>query len=208
MSCLLLYNDEECQNKINIDDLYEKNKQRDLRHLSIFNKILNRIHRRIKYTSRTKTNDKFVWFTVPEYIFGEPLYNNAECIAYIVAKLTDNGFRVQYVHPNTLFITWNNWVPAYVRQELKNKRGWIVDEQGNVQMPAATMSEMEIMNVGTNEVVPKQMDTTAGSGSSNNMSTTTATKQYNSIKSYQPNGTMVYTDEMLERIGRRSRGER
>jgi len=207
MSCLLLYNDEECQNKINIDDLYEKNKQRDLRHLSIFNKILNRIHRRIKYTSRTKTNDKFVWFTVPEYIFGEPLYNNAECIAYIVAKLTDNGFRVQYVHPNTLFITWNNWVPAYVRQELKNKRGWIVDEQGNVQMPAATMYEMD-MNLGTNELVPKQVDTAVSSSSSMTASTTATTKQYNSIKSYQPNGTMVYTDEMLERIGRRSRGER
>ena len=55
--------------KMNIDELFEKNKQKDLKQLSIFNKILNRIHKRIQYTSRSK-KDKFVFFTVPEYLFG------------------------------------------------------------------------------------------------------------------------------------------
>ena len=203
MSCLLLYNDEECQNKINIDELYEKNKQRDLRHLSIFNKILNRIHRRIKYTSRTKTNDKYVWFTVPEYIFGEPLYNKAECIAYLVAKVTDNGFRVQYIHPNTLFITWSNWVPAYVRQELKNKRGWIVDEHGNVQLPPTPQQQQQLQDSGYMDDAKSVNDTVIPVQQQN-----PAAKQYTSTQTYRPNGTIVYTDEILERIGRRSRGER
>ena len=38
--------------KLNIDDLYEKKRQYDLTQLALFNKILNRIHVRIKTISR------------------------------------------------------------------------------------------------------------------------------------------------------------
>jgi len=44
---LLFTDDDETVQKINIDDLYEKNQQRDLKQIGIFNKILNRIHKRI-----------------------------------------------------------------------------------------------------------------------------------------------------------------
>jgi hypothetical protein len=87
MSCFLFVNDEETQNKINIDELYDRNQRRDLKQVSIFNKILNRIHKRILMTNRNKRNDKHVWFNIPEFIFGEPVYDNAECIAYIVCMM-------------------------------------------------------------------------------------------------------------------------
>ena len=38
--------------KISIDELYEKKRQQDLSKLALFNKILNRIHVRIKTASR------------------------------------------------------------------------------------------------------------------------------------------------------------
>ena len=38
--------------KLNLDDLYEKKKKQDLNTLSVYNKILNRIHARIKTISR------------------------------------------------------------------------------------------------------------------------------------------------------------
>ena len=38
--------------KLNIDELYEKKRQYDLNKLALFNKILNRIHVRIKATSK------------------------------------------------------------------------------------------------------------------------------------------------------------
>ena len=36
MSCFLFSNDEETNQKVNIDELYEKNQRRDLKQLSIF----------------------------------------------------------------------------------------------------------------------------------------------------------------------------
>ena len=67
-----LENIEDFSEKINIDDLYEKKKERDLKNLELFNKILNRIHVRIKTTSRQKRDEQFCWFIVPEIIIGVP----------------------------------------------------------------------------------------------------------------------------------------
>lgn len=132
MSCFLYIEDKEASHKINIDELYENRKRRDLRQLNIFDKILNRIHKRITFTGRNKKNDKHIWFNIPEFIFGEPTYDKGDCIGYIVAKLEDNGFYVRYLHPNNLFISWNEWIPSYVRTEFKKKTGILIDEKGNV----------------------------------------------------------------------------
>ena len=51
MSNFLFSTDEETIGKINIDELYDKAQQRDLKQLAIFNKILNRIHNKIKSTT-------------------------------------------------------------------------------------------------------------------------------------------------------------
>ena len=132
MSNILFTTDNDNVGNVDIDELYEKQQRRDLRQVSIFNKILNRIHKRIKVTGRSKLKEQYVWFTIPEYIFGEPCYDKAECIAYIIAKLEANKFHIRYVHPNTIFVSWSNWVPSYVRNEYKKKTGITVDEIGRV----------------------------------------------------------------------------
>lgn len=71
MSNFLFSTDEESVGKINIDDLYAKSQQRDQKQLMIFNKILNRIHNKIKSTTRGQKKETHVWFVVPEFIFGE-----------------------------------------------------------------------------------------------------------------------------------------
>ena len=90
--------------KINIDSLYEKKQQMDLNRLELFNKILNRIHVKIKTTSRQKIDEQFCWYVVPEIIIGIPKYDQGALIGYLVDKLKTNGFIVQYYHPNTIFI--------------------------------------------------------------------------------------------------------
>ena len=65
-------------------------------------------------------------------IFGVPKYDQGSCIAYLMNNLKENGFSVTYIHHNLLFISWNHWVPDYVRSEIKNKTGVAVDGYGNV----------------------------------------------------------------------------
>ena len=107
--------------KINLDDLYEKKRDHDMSKLNIFNKLLGRIHSKIKLTSRQKHDEQFCWFVVPEMMIGVPKYDQGAAIAYIMDKLTNNGFVTKYIHPNLIFISWKHWIPAYVRTEIKKK---------------------------------------------------------------------------------------
>lgn len=117
--------------KINLDELYETKKQKDLNKLETYNRILNRIHNKIKHVSRQRC-EQHCWFVVPEMILGVPRYDNSDCISYIVQKLRDNGFAVKYTHPNMLFISWQNWVPDYVRSEIKKKMNVNINGFGDV----------------------------------------------------------------------------
>jgi hypothetical protein len=187
MSCLLFANDEEADKKINIDDLYEKKQMRDQKQLSIFNKILHRVHKRITFTSRNKKNDKHIWFTVPEYIFGEPIYDQGDCIGYLVAKLEENGFHVRYIHPSTLFVSWQNWIPTYVRNEVKKKTGLVLDEKGNI-IDKIEDEEPNTLLASAKPAGDKQQKTQ---------------KQYTPIGQYKPTGTLVYNPDMLEKLEQR-----
>jgi len=187
MSCLLYANEEEASNKLNIDDLYEKKRQRDLKQLSIFNKILARIHKRIHFTGQNKRNDKHIWFTVPEFIFGEPNYDNGECVAFLVVKLEENGFYVRYLHPNTLFVSWENWVPSYARSEFKKKTGIAVDEKGNI------IEKREDEVVDSNDPNSRLLNT-------GNKDIKDPKKQYTPIGQYKPTGNLVYNTDILEKL--------
>lgn len=206
MTSLLYINDDDSLKKVNIDELYEKKKLRDLKQISIFNKILNRIHKRITITGRTKKNEKYVWFSVPEYIFGEPVYDKGECIGYIVQKLEENGFFIKYIHPNTLFISWENWIPTYVRNEIKKKRGIIIDEKGNIIGEVENQKQNDSgKNGDTNDMYNSfgfhsQMKTNGGSGNNDENGSSSEGKKYNPISNYKPIGNLVYNKELFDKL--------
>lgn len=196
MSVFLYTDDEEASAKVNIDELFERKQQRDLKQLSIFNKILARCQKRIQLTARNKRIDQFIWFQVPEYIFGEPIYDKGDCIAYIVMKLQNNGFHVRYVHPNTLFISWANYVPSYVRTEFKKKTGKLMDEKGVVTDPRKEREDDEVkeddINAGllNNRHMPGQEETPQKK----------EIKQFTPIGNYKPTGKFVYDPNMFESL--------
>jgi hypothetical protein len=178
MSCILKVDDDDNVNNINIDELYELQHKKDLKQLSIFNKILNRVHRQIKNHLHFKKTTKYIWFTIPEFLFGEPLYDKGECVAYVVSKLEDNGFDVRYMHPNTLFVTWERWVPSYKRFELKTKFGVVVDEKGNIIENKKDLDD-EMLST-------KKEDKNV--------------KKYTPIDAYKPSGNLVYNNDIFNKI--------
>ena len=187
-----LENVEDFSEQINIDDLYEKKRQQDLNKLALFNKILNRIHVKIKTVSRQKTDDQFCWFLVPETIIGVPRYDQAACIAYLIDKLKTNGFNIRYIHPNTLFISWNHWLPSYVRNELKKKTGINVDGFGNPIEKKATQSQSnQPENINDILLNKKNID---------NKETNQNKKSFKDINSYKPSGNLVYNNDLLKKL--------
>jgi hypothetical protein len=189
-----LENIEDFSEKVNIDELYEKKRKQDLNKLDLFNKILNRIHVKIKTVSRQKVDEQACWFLVPETIIGVPRYDQAGCIAYLISKLQTNGFNVRYIHPNLLFISWNHWVPSYVRTEIKNKTGITLNEYGKKVEEDVDDNEVKTIepsNPNDYMLRDQNMEQKGGKGPK---------KEYTPIKSYKPSGNLIYDDELLNKI--------
>ena len=189
---ILIMNDEEYRDKISLDDLYHRTQEvADLR-VRVYKKILNRAHQKIKYTSRQRNTEHFCFFVVPEFLVGTPRYDSAACIAYVMDKLTQNGFIVKYTHPNLLFISWQHYIPKYQRQNFKKKYGYSIDGFGN-------------------QVAEKKKD--LKSNNPQNMNSLLARKQnvpvtvkkkddkkYTQISEYKPTGNLIYNTALLKKI--------
>ena len=192
-----LENFEDFSEKLNIDDLYEKKRQQDLNKLALFNKLLNRIHVKIKTVSRQKIDEQFCWFLVPETIIGVPRYDQAACVAYLIDKLQQNGFNVRYIHPNTLFISWMHFVPSYVRTEIKNKTGIVINEYGK-KVDEDNTEQKTITNTFTN---PNEYMLNNNNQGQDPNQKGKPKKEYTPIKSYKPSGNLIYDDDVLNKIG-------
>ena len=197
-----LENLENFSEKINIDELYEKKQQYDVNKLALFNKILNRVHVRIRTTSKQKINDRCCWYVVPEIIIGVPKYDQAGCIAYIMDKLQTNGFNIKYIHPNTIFISWVHWVPSYVRTEFKKKTGVAIDEYGNkIEEDNGEQEDDQTNENGYDAALLRRGgeknkdDDKSGKKNQKNQ------QQYTSISKYKQSGNLIYTQDMLDKIG-------
>jgi hypothetical protein len=172
--------------KINIDELYEKKRQLDMSKMELFKKILNRIHVRIRTTARQNIHEKFCWFVVPETIIGVPRYDQAACIAYIMDTLQTNGFQVRYFHPNTILISWDHWVPSYVRNEIKKKTGIVINEYGE-----------KIKDEKEPEDLEEDLETNQNNSNTQQIKNS---KKYTPINSYKPSGKLVYSEDLLNKI--------
>ena len=174
--------------KINIDELYEKKRQIDVNKLELFKKILNRIHVRIKTIAKQSTSERSCWYVIPEIIIGVPRYDQGACIAYVMDTLQKNGFQVRYFHPNTVFISWDHWVPTYVRTEIKKKTGVNINEYG----------EKIEDEKGDDEDTEYQQVAIKGNP---NLEQIKNSKKYTPINSYKPSGKLVYSEDLLNKLG-------
>lgn len=208
--------DEDVENvrKINLDELYDKKKEKDLQKMQIFNRILNRIHEKIKTTSRQKLNNSFCWYVVPELMLGYVNYDRAMCISYVLAKLEENDFQVRYTHPNLIFISWGHYIPTYVRNEFKKKTGIAIDEHGNrkgdntngtdgtdggggIRLITNSASASSAVDNGGNLDHALLNRNKVMSGSNANV---IIKKEYKPITSYKPTGNLVYSNDFLKKI--------
>ena len=89
-----------------MNDLHNKQNEKNLKRLEIYDSVLVKCHERIKYNSNFEKT--YCFFQIPEFIIGTPLYNINEMRKYIINSLKTNGFNILYIDPNWLFISWGH----------------------------------------------------------------------------------------------------
>lgn len=183
--------------KLNLDELYEQKKQEDLAKLYTFNRILTRVHDKIKVAARQKNSQQFCWYLVPEMLMGVPNYDKDACITYLISKLEENDFITRYTHPNLLFISWKHYVPNYVRTEIKKKTGTVIDKFGNYVSEAEEAAEGG-GGVGGGDV-NAMMYTKKGAAAAATVAKKPA-GDFKPIASYKPTGNLIYNQELFRKI--------
>ena len=73
---------------VKAQELIKMQKEREKIKFKTFDKVFNTIEKKISIAS--SSNYYYIWYEVPEYIIGEPLYNYNECINYIIKKIKSN----------------------------------------------------------------------------------------------------------------------
>jgi len=184
--------DEDFNEKLNMDELYKQKQQSEEHKIKVYQRVLARVHKKIKSTSRMRNSDKFTFFLLPEFILGVPRYNMVECTSYIIEKLIDNGFMIKYTHPNLLFISWQHYVPHYQRAQIKKKTGVSVDAYGRVvnkknkKEDDGNINSLLLKNGSKEEkkgILKKGND-----------------KNYKDISTYKPTGNLIYNTKLLQSI--------
>lgn len=89
---------------VKAQDLINSQKEREKIKYKTFSKIYNNIEKKIALAS--SSNFYYVWYEIPEFIMGFPLYNLEDCKVVIVKQLKDNGFTIEEFHRNIILITW------------------------------------------------------------------------------------------------------
>ena len=165
---------------IDIDELYETKQKIDINRVAMYNKLIFRIHNKIKISSKQRENNQFCYFVMPEILVGFPNYDFNECLIYVINSLENDGFLVKYIHPNLILISWNHWIPEYVRNEIKRKTGKIVDKFGKV---------VDTVNK------PKPIVST-----DKKVSFKEENKEKSVNDKYTPSGKFIYNNELLDTI--------
>lgn len=164
---------------IDIDDLYESKQKVDINRVNLYNKLITKIHSKIKTASRQRNSKAFCHYVMPEVLIGYPNYNFEECLFYIIHVLKEDGFLVRYVHPNLILISWNHWVPNYVREEIYKKTGKKIDKYGN-----------EIHDSKQNKSISENTIVKANDKE----------KKNNVNDKYTPSGKFIYSNDILDTI--------
>ena len=116
---------------LNINSLYEKMYEKNIKRYQKFDDILKRLHNRIKY--HAKNEKTFCFFQIPEFIIGVPLYNINDLKEYLIQSLQKDGFEYMYIEPNWLFVTWelknNKKIPSPKPKKKKDQDEYkLIDE--------------------------------------------------------------------------------
>ena len=95
------------KNKINLHDLYEIKKKKELISLNVYNHILNIIN--IKIREIAEHGGMSFYYKVPPVIIGYPLYNYDNCMEHLIQQLKIAGLysiRLPSPNHNFLYISW------------------------------------------------------------------------------------------------------
>ena len=125
--------------------LFDDQAKLDAMRLQVYNRLLSTVHQKIKAHSTLPNSSQMTSFDVPEWQPGCPRFDVKDCILYIVWNLRHSGFKVLYVSPNRLLISWKEQSIQYYQEESPIRQAMIATaaSASNPKPPSQVVSKSE-----------------------------------------------------------------
>lgn len=106
--------------------------QRIKRREETFNKVLLQCSRKIEYELKRHSSTMCA-FEIPEFVQGSPKYDKQECANWLMKRLRDKDYDVEFAYPCHLVISWTRQVnmvkKKHEEQYSKKTRQDILDRE-------------------------------------------------------------------------------
>jgi len=89
---------------VKAQDLINSQKEREKIKYKTFSKIYSKIEKKINLAS--SSNFYYIWYEIPEFIIGFPLYNLDECKSVVIKELKKNDFDIEEFKSNLILVKW------------------------------------------------------------------------------------------------------
>jgi hypothetical protein len=116
--------------------LFAEQARLDALRLEVYNRILGTVHMKIKAAAHLPNSPQMTYYDVPEWQPGCPRFDVKDCILYIAWSLRHAGFKVMYVSPNRLLISWQDQSIHYYQEESPIRQAMLAA----AAVPAATIT--------------------------------------------------------------------
>jgi hypothetical protein len=120
--------------------LFAEQARLDAVRLEVYNRILATVHQKIKTTSVLPGSPQMTSFDVSEWQPGCPRFDVKDCILYIVWNLRHSGFKVLYISPNRLLISWQEQSARYYKEDSPIRQAMLAAAAG-VPAPAVAYGQ-------------------------------------------------------------------
>lgn len=89
-----------------VDDIYAIRDKKMEREYRTYNKMLERVYKRIMMVEKKGTSD--MMYEVEPFVPGMPLYSKEYAINYILHHMKASGFQCTYMGESYIYINWGN----------------------------------------------------------------------------------------------------
>lgn len=113
----------------------------DAQRLTVYNRILSAVHERIKFVAKNPNADQLTAYDFPEWQPGCPRFDVKDCILYVAWNLRHSGFKVLYVSPNRLLISWKEQALQYYQEESPIRQAMLAAASAAPAAPAAAPAQ-------------------------------------------------------------------
>lgn len=88
-------------NALELDKIKDK---REKKLQKTYDIILKQLYESLLNSVKRNRNIHNFKYNIPPFLIGKPLFNHAECLCYIIKKLENKGFKVNYDPPLGIII--------------------------------------------------------------------------------------------------------